>query len=97
MALIKCPDCNKEVSSRAATCIHCGGPLKTDLIDQPSAGSADANIKGQQRSKLRNDLGNAIAFVGLPIAFVIGMATSSTIGWMVAIGICVLAVIVHYK
>lgn len=27
MALIKCPDCGKEVSNRAANCIHCGYPL----------------------------------------------------------------------
>ena len=27
MALIKCPDCGKEVSDRAANCIHCGYPL----------------------------------------------------------------------
>lgn len=27
MALIKCPDCGKEVSDRAKACIHCGCPL----------------------------------------------------------------------
>ena len=27
MALIKCPDCGKEVSNRAAACIYCGCPL----------------------------------------------------------------------
>lgn len=27
MALIKCPDCRKEISSRAAQCIHCGCPI----------------------------------------------------------------------
>ena len=27
MALIKCPECGKEVSSRAEVCIHCGYPL----------------------------------------------------------------------
>lgn len=28
MALIKCPDCEKEVSDKAENCIHCGCPLK---------------------------------------------------------------------
>lgn len=27
MSLIKCPECGKEVSDRAPTCIHCGYPL----------------------------------------------------------------------
>ena len=30
MALIKCPECGKEVSDKAPACIHCGFPL-TDL------------------------------------------------------------------
>lgn len=28
MALIKCPECNKEVSDKANSCIHCGYPLE---------------------------------------------------------------------
>lgn len=28
MALIKCPECGKQVSSRAEVCIHCGYPLQ---------------------------------------------------------------------
>ena len=27
MAIIKCPECKKEVSDKAKTCIHCGFPL----------------------------------------------------------------------
>ena len=27
MALIKCPECGKDVSDRAEKCIHCGFPL----------------------------------------------------------------------
>ena len=32
MALIKCPECGKEISDKAPACIHCGYPL--DLIDE---------------------------------------------------------------
>ena len=28
MALIKCPDCGKEVSDKANACIHCGYPIE---------------------------------------------------------------------
>lgn len=92
MALITCPDCGKQVSERTASCIHCGRPLQADLVGQPSAGSAEANKKGQQRSKLRTDLGSAIAFVGLPIALAVGMATTATVGRvtaMVVLGIAI--------
>ena len=27
MALIKCPECGKEISDKAPACIHCGFPL----------------------------------------------------------------------
>ena len=29
IALIKCPECGKEVSDKASACIHCGFPLST--------------------------------------------------------------------
>ena len=31
MALIKCPECGKEVSNKALACIHCGCPLETGV------------------------------------------------------------------
>jgi len=32
MALITCPDCGKSISSLAPSCIHCGRPIKNELI-----------------------------------------------------------------
>ena len=31
MALILCPECNKEVSDKAEVCIHCGYPLRNTV------------------------------------------------------------------
>lgn len=31
MALIKCPECGKEISDKSANCIHCGFPLKLPI------------------------------------------------------------------
>ncbi|MDD6070150.1 MAG: zinc-ribbon domain-containing protein, partial [Clostridiales bacterium] len=28
MALIKCPECGKEISDKSSQCNHCGYPLK---------------------------------------------------------------------
>ncbi|MCH7778337.1 MAG: zinc-ribbon domain-containing protein, partial [Gemmatimonadetes bacterium] len=41
MGLVTCPDCQKEVSDKAAVCIHCGRPSSADLIAEPAAGSAE--------------------------------------------------------
>lgn len=30
MALINCPECNKEISDKAVSCPNCGYPMKTD-------------------------------------------------------------------
>lgn len=32
--IIQCPECQKEISNQAKTCIHCGYPLKKDDIVQ---------------------------------------------------------------
>lgn len=34
MALIKCPECQLQVSDKAITCPHCGYPLDTKVIKQ---------------------------------------------------------------
>ena len=34
MALIKCPECGKEVSDRAQACIHCGYPLQVESTEK---------------------------------------------------------------
>jgi len=39
MALISCPDCNKDVSDKAASCIHCGCPLSQEEPKKLPAGS----------------------------------------------------------
>lgn len=36
MALINCPECNKEVSSLAASCPNCGCPISVDKTSQPT-------------------------------------------------------------
>lgn len=37
MALIKCPECGKEVSDKAAACIYCGYPLSPEGTDPATA------------------------------------------------------------
>lgn len=32
IALIKCPDCGKDISDKATSCIHCGCPIQTSKV-----------------------------------------------------------------
>lgn len=34
MAIIKCPECGKEISDKAEKCIHCGYPLYVDISEK---------------------------------------------------------------
>ena len=52
MALIQCPECGQNVSSSAATCIHCGSPLQKPknvisvrIVRFGTAGIVDRNFE----------------------------------------------------
>ncbi|MBQ7323587.1 MAG: zinc-ribbon domain-containing protein [Clostridia bacterium] len=44
MALIKCPECEKEVSDKAQTCIHCGYPINQNIVVDNSNQIATENL-----------------------------------------------------
>jgi len=52
MALIKCPECGREVSDRAAACIHCGCPISAS---RPKASEPVAAQKAAQPTELSLD------------------------------------------
>ena len=33
MALIKCPECGKEISDRAPLCVNCGCPIQSQNVE----------------------------------------------------------------
>ena len=41
MSLIECPDCQKQISDQAPTCIHCGRPMHTAPAEQPAADNSN--------------------------------------------------------
>ncbi len=48
MALIKCPECGKEISDKSSACIHCGYPIaniqqeKNDIAQQQSVDASES-------------------------------------------------------
>lgn len=53
MALIKCPECGKEISDKAQKCIHCGYPLKSEQLDINITSDEDVKKHRNQRT-IRN-------------------------------------------
>lgn len=49
MALIKCPECDKEISDSAQSCVHCGYPLNKDATEAKP--QAEANMAVIQKGK----------------------------------------------
>lgn len=45
MALIKCPECGKEISDKAVICINCGFPLQQDNHDKENKCKIDGQVK----------------------------------------------------
>ena len=43
MAMIKCPECGKEVSDKAKNCPNCGTPIDTKVYC-PSCGSSNVSV-----------------------------------------------------
>lgn len=43
MALIKCPECGKEISDKANACIHCGYPLNEQ--EEEDFGITDSHLR----------------------------------------------------
>ena len=54
MALIKCPECGKEISDKSSACIHCGYPLaniqqeKPKVIQTQSAENSVQSLQAKQ-------------------------------------------------
>ena len=56
MALIKCPECGKEISDKAEYCIHCGYPLVLRSVDKDDfADDESSSIQGNLENTEQND------------------------------------------
>jgi len=75
MALINCPDCDKEVSDQAPTCPNCGRPLK-------KASNSHQNVKVEGKSEgcfLQTlNVGCIIFFIIIGLFILIGIIATIT-------------------
>ena len=77
MALIKCPECGKEISDKSKHCIHCGYPLSENttistnsctMYDVIYMGFSDKITRQQNQIRLKLCLTKKLGIVTLPEA-----------------------------
>lgn len=85
MALLKCTECRKEVSDKAAACPGCGAPI--------------AAAPAQQVARVARQGGKweAAGFVLIVIGIVLGIAIDPRLGWLAAIAGLVVFIVGRLK
>lgn len=71
MALIKCPECNHEVSEKAPTCPKCGYPINREMVETEED---RVRVRGKNRGKTFLMFGG-ILFV---VSMIFGLSTANT-------------------
>ena len=96
MALIKCPECGKEISEKAPACIHCGYPL--DLIkDETTAEDStkeDVNNEGFFTSSNKVDTETNTSNISTTTTNSTNKQDDSGTGCLVSLALMIVAIIV---
>ena len=88
MALVKCIECQKEVSDRAAACPHCGNPMSAapaalTPIETPVGHAVTIEATGKTQ-KMVEAVGAAVFLLGLVSCAYTGGLTGGSIFLMLA-------------
>lgn len=86
--LIKCPECGKEVSDNAVTCVHCGYPLTQKKENMPKA------VQAKRKDGLVVTSNIILGVFGLLVAYgvltskggVVGNTNAAAISWLLIVG-----------
>ena len=76
MALLKCPECSQEVSSRATSCPHCGCPISGGQATSPGfrAWCTRQRTVGLCAGLVGVTIGVVIAVVAHPVGLLMSLA-----------------------
>ncbi len=78
MAMIKCPECGKEISDKATTCPNCGAPINTAAQEapaQPDFGQYNGPAKKAPKKKKKH-IGLIVLVVIVVLIIIIAAANS---------------------
>jgi RNase P/RNase MRP subunit POP5 len=84
MALIKCPECGKEISNKATACVHCGYPIPSmpqEMSTRPqlSVNEPKEKICNWIPKEIRNNKKRAIAITSIIMALLIAFCIGGTL------------------
>ncbi len=79
MALIKCPECGKEISSSADKCIYCGYPLVKEINENVRDDSFQQEYHKQQDVKTKSPIKKIILLVVLLAMLACGIYTYKSV------------------
>jgi len=92
MALIKCPECGKEISDKAESCIYCGYPLnKSNLLykviyngfdNDKTKFSNQVKLIAFIRQILNLDLKSAMQIIDSPTYIIMDSLTKDNANWL---------------
>lgn len=88
MALIKCPECGKEISDKAVQCIYCGCPIKSPSANVSNLTKIDINTN--QGTKYNTSQPNATEKKGMSgcSSFIATIVVLLVIGWFLNMASC---------
>lgn len=75
MALIKCPDCGKEVSDKSEVCIKCGCPLQGEVKEEKRE-REEKNVVQKPKKSKKNILFIALALIAVIVVIIVIVANS---------------------
>lgn len=70
MALIKCPECGKEISDKANSCPNCGCPIGTDTATKESISTVEVSPSNKQGVKIKKFIP---LIIGVVVVAIIGI------------------------
>ena len=84
MALINCPDCNKEVSENAQTCIGCGAPIAA----KREAAQIQMIQETSKQLKAQSLISGILVIIGLVSVLAVSNANEDPVisKWMLVFG-----------
>ena len=90
MALIKCPDCGKELSDQAKFCVNCGRPLVEESGESKDILSKDAVIGYRMQTGLAAPIvwfviGNSVALSVIFAGLIVGGSLTILITFLVGV------------
>ena len=83
MALIKCPECGKEISDKSKQCIHCGFPLEL-LPPQPAESDRVPLVTFVRRSCVGGIVSFGIVLEIIYPAIIVGLCFMGSSGYVMA-------------